>query len=147
MFSLSALTGFIHLIGLILAVGAATVKTVLLIKCKSDYEYVNAFNKIAGTITRLIIFGLILITLSGIGWIVLGYSLTPILILKIVLVAIVWILGPFIDNVITPKFEKFAPVSGEGPSDDFISIQKTYMVLEFTATGLFYVIIILGVLL
>ena len=147
MFSLSALVGFVHLIGLIVAVGSATVKTVLLLKSNSDHEFVNTFNKVAGIITKLIISGLILITLSGIGWIILGYSLTPVLIIKIILVAVVWVLGPVIDNVITPKFEKFAPLPGEEASGDFIQIKRQYIFLEITATGLFYVITILGILL
>jgi hypothetical protein len=147
MFTFSTLLGLLHLIGLSLAVGSATVKLVLLFKCNSDYEFVPIFVRISKSVTKIIILGLILITLSGIGWLIAGYSFTPMLIFKVVLVGLVWILGPIIDNSIEPKFIKLAPKPAEGPSPAFVSIQKQYLVFESIATGLFYVITIIGVLL
>lgn len=147
MFTFSTILGLFHLIGLSLAVGSATVKLVLLFKCYSDSEFVSIFVRISKPVTKIIISGLILITLSGIGWLIAGYSFTPLLIVKVVLVGLVWILGPIIDNGIEPKFIKWAPKPDESPSPAFVRIQKQYLALETIATGLFYVITIIGVLL
>lgn len=147
MFTFSTLLGIFHLIGLSLAVGSATVKLVLLFKCNSDYEFVSIFVRISRPVTKIIISGLILITLTGIGWLIAGYSFTPMLIVKIVLVGLVWILGPIIDNGIEPKFIKLAPKPPESPSPGFVSILKQYLAFETIATGLFYVITVMGVLL
>ena len=146
MFSLYSFLIFIHLIGLAIGVGAATVKLVLLIKCKSDYNFVPAFVKIAKLITKLIITGLILLTLSGIGWILLGYSFSSLLVVKLILVVAIWILGPIIDNVVEPKFKKLAPAADQQVSPEFVKILKKYLMLEIIATGLFYIIIIIWVL-
>ncbi len=136
-----------HLIGLALGVGAATVKLVLLIRCNSNYEFVPVFLKVTKTITRIIVIGLILLTLSGIGWILLGTYFTPLFIIKLFLVGSVWVVGPFIDNAVEPKFKKLAPAPSEQATPEFIRIQKQYLLLEAFATLLFYVITILGILL
>lgn len=135
-----------HLIGLELAVGAATVKLALMMKGKSDPQFIPIFLKVSRPITRIIISGLILLTLSGIGWILAGTSFTTLFIVKIVLVLVVWTLGPLIDNAVEPKYVKLAPVAGNEISAEFISIQNKLILLETIATLDFYVIIVLGVL-
>ena len=136
----------VHLIGLALAIGASTLKLVFLFRCNSDYGFVPVFLKVIRQVTKVIISGLVLITLSGIGWLFMGYSFTLLLIIKVVLVGLIWILGPIIDNVIEPKYKKAAPLPGETASTDFVKFQKQFMAMEITATGLFYVILIIGVL-
>ena len=61
---------FVHIIGLVIGVGAATVKLVLLIKSKYDYTIVPFYLKVSKPITQLIIFGMVLLTISGIGFII-----------------------------------------------------------------------------
>jgi hypothetical protein len=112
---LTSLLPIAHLIGLALAVGSATVKLALLLKCRTDETFVPVFMKVARPITRFIILGLVLLTLSGIGWLLVGYPFTPLLVVKLVLVGIVWVLGPIIDNTAEPKFQKLA-VSAPGTS-------------------------------
>ncbi len=146
MISFLSLVNFTHLIGLAICVGAATVKLVLLIKCKFNYALVPAYLKVVKSITQLIILGMILLTLSGIGWIVLGYPFTSELIVKLILFAVIWILGPVIDNVVEPKLQKFAPASDQQASPEFVQIMKKYLTLEVIATGLFYIIIVIWVL-
>ena len=146
MITSTSLLTFIHLIGLAIGVGAATVKLVLLFKCKIDHNLVNVFVKVSKPVTQLIIFGLILLTLSGIGWIILGYSFTSLLIVKIVIVAAIWIIGPLIDNVIEPKFNKLAATEDQHNTSEFVKILNKYLMMEVLATGLFYVIIIIWVL-
>jgi len=90
-----------HLLGLALGVRAATVKLALLIKCRTNLDPVPAYVKVSRPITRLIITGLILLTLSGIGWLVTDrYTFSPILITKLALVVALWVLGPVIDTII-----------------------------------------------
>jgi hypothetical protein len=145
--SLYSLWLLLHVLGLGLALGAATVKLVLLFRCRADGEFVPAFLKVARPVTRLIILGLILLTLSGIGWLITpgGYSFTPLLLTKLVLVLAVWILGPVIDNVVEPKFRQLVPPPGQAPSPAFVGARNRLMAVEAVATGLFYVITLLGV--
>ena len=145
MISWPALLSVAHLVGLALGVGSATVKLVLLLKCRADYAFVPAYITVARVITRQIILGLVLLTLSGIGWLLLGYSFTPLLIVKVVLVAAIWVLGPVIDNVVEPKFYKLAPAPGALPSPPFVRVLKQYLTLEVIATLLFYTIIVIWV--
>lgn len=146
MISLPSFLTFFHLIGLVLGVGAATVKLVLLFKCKSEPALVPSYLKIFKPITQLIITGLILLTLSGIGWLLYGYPFSSELIIKLILVLAIWIIGPVIDNVFEPKFIKLAPAIDQEVSVEFLQIQNKYLGIEIFATLLFYIIIIMWVL-
>ncbi len=77
MVSLPSLLSLAHLIGLALGVGAATAKLTLLLRCRSDPAFLPAFVAVARPVTRLIILGLALLTLSGVGWLLLGRPFTP----------------------------------------------------------------------
>jgi hypothetical protein len=103
----------VHLVGLAFALGAATVKLVLLLQCRDDGELVQAFLKVARPITRLIVAGMILLALSGVGWLLVAHDLTPLLIVKLALFGSVFVLGPIIDNIAEPKFRKLAPAAGK----------------------------------
>jgi hypothetical protein len=146
MMALSSLLSVLHLLGLALAVGAATVKLGLLLKCSADPAWLPAYLKVARPITRQIVLGLVLLTLSGIVWLLLGQRFTTLLVVKVGLVAAIWALGPFIDKVVEPRFRQLAPAPGERASPAFIRVQKQYMALEVTATLLFYVITVIWVL-
>lgn len=132
-----------HLIGLALAIGCATAKLALLFRSKLNHAFVPAYIEVARPITRLIILGLVLLVLSGIGFMLAGYQFTPLLIVKLVLVGTILVLGPVIDNVIEPTFLELAPVAGTSPSPAFIRIQRRYLLAETIATGLFYVIVVI----
>ena len=135
-----------HVIGLALAVGAASVKLMLLFRCRKDRSFLPTYIAVARPVTRLIILGLVLLTLSGVGWLLLGREFTPLLIAKLVLVGVVWVLGPIIDNVAEPKFRQLAPQPGESASTAFLGAEQRYLLLETTATGLFYVIVVMWLL-
>ena len=77
--SLPSLLLFAHLIGLAWGLGAATVKLALLLRCNADYSFVSVYVKVAKPITRQIVLGMILLTLSGVGWLLLAYQITRIL--------------------------------------------------------------------
>lgn len=147
MISLTSFLYLAHLIGLALGLGCATAKLALLARCRTDPAFVPTFIAVARPITRLIILGLILLTLSGAGWLFSGYSLTRLLLVKLVLVGAIWVLGPIIDNVVEPRFVRLAPAQGESTSTAFARIQRQYLWLETIATGLFYVIVIMWMLL
>lgn len=145
--SVPSLLTLAHLIGLALAVGSATSKLTLLLKCRADTAFLPTYIAAAKTITRLIVVGLALLTLSGVGWLLLGYPFSGLLIVKLALVCLIWVLGPIIDNVVEPRFQRLAPRTGDSPSFEFIRIQGRYVLLELFATGLFYVIIVIWMLL
>ena len=146
MTGLPSLLSLAHLIGLALAVGAASVKLTLLLRCRTDHSFLPIYVAVTKPVTRLIVLGLALLTLSGVGWLLLGYQLTPLLILKLALVGMIWVLGPIIDNVVEPKFRALAPGPGEPVSPAFVRIQQRYLLLEVGATGLFYVIVVMWML-
>lgn len=143
--SISTLLLLTHLVGLSLAVGAATTKLGLLLKSRGDVAFAQVYVRISRIVTRFIITGIAMLTLSGIGWLLAGYPLTEKLIIKLVLVAAVWAMGPYIDNVIEPKFNKHLADATGAATEAFLSVQKRYLAVEMTATGLFYAIVIVWV--
>ena len=147
MISLWFILTVVHLIGLALGVGAASIKILLLVKCYKDHAYLPTWFKVVKPITRLLITGLILMTLSGIGWLLLGAGFTTLLIVKLVLVGMIWIVGPIIDNVLEPRFHRLAPAMGEMASNSFLQVQKQHLAIEVMAALLFYVILVIGILL
>lgn len=140
-----ALLSVAHLVGPALGLGAATVKCVLLLRSGSDRELLTVFPKVARHITPLIIAGLVLLVLSGVGWLVRGYPFSPRLVVKLVLVGSVFVMGPVIDNVVEPRFRRLAPIGGGPVSAEFSAVRKQYLALEVAATLLFYVITVLWV--
>lgn len=146
MLSIYTIILFFHLVGLSLAVGAATIKNILFLKCNSNFEFITTYKQVVRPITKTIIAGMILMTVTGIGWLIAGYSLDYYLIIKMALFLAVWVLGPIIDKVFEPRFLKTAPASGESPSNEFLKAKNVYMVVDFAATGFFYAIVIMWVL-
>ena len=140
--SLNTFLTLLHLLGLAFALGASTVKVILLIRCLRDRDFIPTYLQVIRPITRVIISGLVLLTLSGIAWIFLtrGHPLTARLIVKLLLVVAVWIIGPIIDNVLEPKYRHSAPSAGESPSNAFLRAQRRYLEFELLATGIFYAI-------
>jgi hypothetical protein len=133
-------------VGVSLAVGAATVKVVLLLRSRNDAALLPSYFAVARPVTKLIITGMVLLALSGIGWLLVAYDLTPLLAVKLALFAGVFVLGPIIDNVAEPSFKRLAPSAGRPASPEFIRASRRYLALEIAATGLFYLIVILWVL-
>ena len=143
---LSTVLTLAHLIGLALGVGAATVKLTLLWRCRADQAFVPVFLSVARPVTGSIILGQVMLTLSGIGWLLIGYAFTPRLVVKVVLVGAIWVLGPLMDKKVEPRFRALAPAVGEPASVEFLQSLKTYLSMEIVATGLFYAIVLLWVL-
>jgi hypothetical protein len=137
----------VHLVGLALGAGAASVKLALLLRCNADYAFVPVYLQVARPITRFIVLGLVLLTLSGIGWAVAGLAYSPLLVAKLVLVVVLWVLGFSLDKAVEPRFARLAPAPGEPPTPAFLLVHRRYLALEASATGLFYVITVMGVLL
>ena len=144
--TLPSLLSVLHVFGVALGVGAATVKVALLLRCKANPEFVPTYLQVAKPITRQIVTGLIVLTLSGVGWLLFGYPITPKMVVKLVMVGAMWVLGPIIDGVVEPRFKALAPAPGEEASPEFGQAQSRYMAMEITATGLFYVIVLFWML-
>jgi hypothetical protein len=134
------------LIALSLGMGAATTKTALLLRCRGDASLIATFKAVSRTVTRLIITGLVLLVVSGFAWFFVGgLRLTTSIVVKLVLVAALFVLGPLIDNVVEPKYNRLAPENGAAPSAEFLKVQRQYVALELFATSLFYVITVFWV--
>lgn len=145
--SIQAFLMLTHLIGLAWALGAASVKVALLLRCQRDRSFIQAYLEVVGSVTRQLVAGLVLLTLSGIGWLLLGYPLTRTLVVKLVLVAAVWVMGPVIDKIAEPRFRRLAPTAGEAISLECVRAEKAYVALEAVATGMLYLIVGVWVLL
>ena len=124
-----------------------SIKLLLILRCHSNYEFFHIYFKVSKLITRLIVIGIIFMTLSGIAWLVIGYPFTALLIVKLILVGLIWVLGPIIDNVVEPKLEKLIPIQGQTFSAAFVRTHKQHLALEIAATMLMYSITIIGVML
>ncbi len=136
-----------HLFGYGLALGGSTAKMILLIRARSDHRRYPVFFQVSKTLTVLIILGMLLATLSGVGWLLTKYPLREILITKIVLVVLIWILGPVIDNVAEPALRKNYPAEGQALFPAFLHARDRHFVLELVATLLMYAVSVMGVML
>lgn len=137
----------VHLVGLGLAVGGAAVKITLLLGCRSDPGLTPVYVRVAPTVTRLLVSGIALLTISGAGWLALGRPLTPWLVAKLALVAAMWVLGPVIDKVVEPAFVRAAGAAGTGTTPELIRARRHHLAAEVVATGLLGAITVLGVFL
>lgn len=137
----TALLSTAHLLGIALALGAATTKTVLLLRCGADPGFIAAYLALRKLVTRIIIAGLILLVLSGTGFLLVGAPLTGRLVAKLVLVGAIVVLGPVIDNVAEPRYARSAPGPGASVTAEFLGARRLYVGLELTATLLFYVVV------
>jgi len=144
--SLPRLLLLTHLIGLALALGGATAKVVLLLRWSADPALWPVYRTASKPMTRQIVLGMVLLTVSGVGWLLLGYHFTPLLVLKVILVGAIWMLGPYIDRVVEPRVETLAPAPGEAPSPESVRNQRHYLTVEIIATGLLYAIVAMWVL-
>lgn len=135
-----------HLLGLGLAFGAATVKLTLLVKSGDSAERIGAFIGASKTLTKQIVFGMLILTITGIVWLIRGYPLSLLLYVKIAIVAALWVLGPVIGAVIEPRFERLAPATGQEPTSAFLRTKGQYIGAEVIATGLLALVIVLWVL-
>jgi hypothetical protein len=145
MVSLPSFLRLVHIVGLALGVGAATVKTLLLLRSLADRSLLPAYLRVARPITQQIILGMVLLTLSGAGWLLYGYPFTTLLAVKLVIVAGLWVLGPVIDNMAEPRFRALVPLAGEPASPAFDRARRQYVALEVAATSLFYAAILIWV--
>ncbi len=142
----SALLLVVHVIGIALGAGSATTKLLLLLRTRGDPAFVPHYIAVIKPITRLILAGIVLLTLSGITWLILGFPLTSRLITKLVLVAAIWLIGPIVDKVVEPKFCLLAPAPDAATSPVFIRVRRQYLTLETIATLLFYAVVVYWVL-
>ena len=139
----------IHLIGLCWGVGGATLGLLLMVISERNPEMKPHVSKILPTITRLIMFGIILLGISGVVLqLVIGgnyYSEHWILGLKHVVAAVLLIIGILMAAKVGPKMQRLAPKGGS-PSEEFLKTQKLAMIGGITNTILWYVIVILSVI-
>jgi hypothetical protein len=141
---MNSLLPVVHLLGLALATGAATVKAAMAFRALREPDFVRNFLSSRKLVAKFIILGLILVTVSGIAWIVQGYPWSALLIAKVVIVVLMWVVGPIIDNVLEPRLEKLAPAGGQAPSSEFAAQQRTHLGAEIAATILMYAAFVLG---
>ncbi len=148
MFSLSGFSTLAHLIGFALGVGGATVKLYLLLQSISDLSLMPSYLRVARPITRLIVLGIILLTVSGLAAVILvgARPFTALFIIKLLAVGAILIIWPLIDNVAEPKVRILAPQGAEAPSAQFRSALRLYVTLEVVATALFYLITVIWVM-
>jgi len=137
---------FIHVVGLAFGLGGVTANVVLMIKARFDKELASIMSKVSKTIGPLIFLGLVLLTLSGIGFVRLGYPLTRTLIVKLHLVAVLWVESLLI-SYLSSKLGRLAPKLGKPPSLKFLSTRRKMQALVAVGVVLWYTTTALGILL
>jgi hypothetical protein len=137
---------FFHTIGLAFGLGGVTASFVLMIKSRFDRELASTIINVSKTIAPLIFLGLVLLTISGIGFMRLGYPLTRTLAIKHALVVALWIVGPIM-LYLTSKLEKLSSKPGEPPSPKFLSTRTKVQALAVVGLVLWYATTFLGVIL
>jgi hypothetical protein len=142
-----SIIGLIHNLGLAFGVGGATANLALMMKSRSDKEFTPVFMKASEPIAKLTFLGLILLTLSGIGFFVLGYPEKQLLLLKHILVAVLWVSGLLMMFVYQPRLGRLAPKPGQPPTTEFFSVQKIVQALGMILLILWYAITIMSTLL
>lgn len=147
MVSTYSIVSLIHDFGLAFGVGGVTVNLALMMKSRSDREFAPIFMKASEPIARLVFLGLSLLTLSGIGFFVLGYPEEQMLLVKHILVAVLWVIGSLMMFSYQPKLAKLAPKPGQPPTPEFFSIQKRVQILGMIGIILWYTTTIMGALL
>jgi len=137
----STVLGVVHVTGLALGMGAATVKFGAVARSR-DPRIARAFLELSPSMTRPIVLGMVLLTLSGIGWMILGYPMSRELGLKFAPVAALWVLGPWIDKQVEPRFAGAVAAAGDSLSPAFTAAHRRFLLIEGVATGLFYLIVL-----
>jgi len=141
------LCSLFHLLGLGMGLGAALAKVTLVLAAAADRRLIPFYLQVSGRITRFIVAGMALLTLSGIGWLLLGRPITALLVVKLVLSLLIWVLGPMIDKVAEPRFRQLAPADEGEVSPAFLAAERNYKWLEVVATALMVVVTVIGALL
>lgn len=136
---------FVHLIGLAFGVGGVTANAILMIKTRSNKEFTPIIMKAVVLIGKLVFFGLVLLTVSGIGFLYLGYPLAR-LTVKLFLVGALWIEGPLV-HYFTSRLAKLVPNPSQPASPEFLSIKRKTQVIGMIGVILWYMTTALGVLL
>jgi len=139
MVTLDSLLRLVHLVGVALGVGAATVKLVLGLRARNDPALLPAFLAVRKPVTRILISGLGLAVISGGVWLVRGYPFSPLLVAKLVVVAAIFALGPVIDNVFEPRLE-----TASAGTPQLAAAQRSHLTIETVATLLMYAALVLG---
>ncbi len=135
----------IHLFGLAFGVGAVTVNLILMMRSRSNKDFAPVFMRASKPIAMLVFLGLILLTLSGIGFAALGYLEKQLLLAKHILVAVLWVNGLFVMFSLSPKLIKLAPKPGQPLKQEFLSIQRQVQVMGTLGIILWYTITVMGV--
>ncbi|MFW9965391.1 MAG: hypothetical protein ACFFCX_17595 [Candidatus Sifarchaeia archaeon] len=136
----------VHIIGIALGVGGASIKLVLFMKSYYNKNFTPAYTVVAEPISQLIFLGMILLTVSGIGYALVGYPEGSSLLVKHVLVVLLWVVGPLISKVYGPRFITLAPKPSESPTSEFLQVRKQLLVLEVLGTVCFYAVSIIGII-
>lgn len=137
----------VHIIGIAFGVGGASVKITLFMKSYRNNDFTPTYVIATRPIAPIIPIGMVLLTVSGIGFALLGYPETQSLLLKHVLVVVLWVVGILIDKVYEPKFITLSPKTNETPTSEFLQVQKQLLALEVIGTISFYAITIIGIIL
>ena len=143
--ALLELFNFIHFIGLAFGLGGATIASVISAKAEKDKDVSSAFMKIMPSVSKLIMFGLILLIISGVA---IAFLVTwPInqtnLIIKHVLVVLIVVIGIMI-NFKSKKMMKLTHRKDEKVYLNFVKMKKQIKILSIINLILWYGVTLLS---
>ena len=136
---------FMHFIGLAFGLGGATIASVISAKAEKDKDVSSAFMKIMPSVSKLIMFGLILLIISGVA---IAFLVTwPInqtnLIIKHVLVVLIVVIGIMI-NFKSKKMMKLTHRKDEKVYLNFVKMKKQIKILSIINLILWYGVTLLS---
>ena len=101
----------VHIIGLALGVGGATITDILFIKFLKDFRISNSESSILNTLSQVIWFALAVLVVSGIGLYLPNAELlnhTPKFLVKVIAVAVIIVNGAMLNLIVAPKLIKIS---------------------------------------
>ncbi len=131
---------FLHMTGMALGAGGATVAMVLSMKAEKDGTLKPALMMVMPLISKVIGAGLIIVVLSGFGFSALApkVATNPNLPLKIGLTALLVATGLLINFRLMPDMQKLAPKPGSAPSKEFGTAYGRIKIAASTGLVLWY---------
>jgi uncharacterized membrane protein len=102
---------FVHLVGIALGVGGATITDVFFFKFLKDFRISHEENDVLRSLSQVIWFALGLLVVSGIGLYLPDASLlnqTPKFIVKVLAVAVIILNGAFLNLIVSPKLVRIS---------------------------------------
>ena len=140
---------YIHLISMAFGVGGSTLAMIISRKIDKNPEIAPIIMELIKPVSKLIRLGLILLILSGLGFMVLGskgYIYQPFFLAKMLTVSIISINAILMKFVLNPKLRKLIKKSGSKSSPELLKVKKYIKLSNIISLVAWYLVVAFAVL-